>query len=83
MRLIARREYPHNGAQHLITDIEGRRYTVFATNTRGRGWTLPILELRHRQRARAEDLKRPGFVGGSRICEGWRAWQHHGSTALS
>ena len=28
-------------------------------------------------------LKRPGFVGGSRICEGWRAWQHHGSTALS
>lgn len=55
MRLIARREYPHNGAQHLITDIEGRRYTVFATNTRGRGWTLPILELRHRQRARAED----------------------------
>ena len=53
--LIARREYPHNGAQHLITDIEGRRYIVFATNTRGRGWTLPILELRHRQRARAED----------------------------
>ncbi|UCZ92565.1 IS1380 family transposase [Gordonia sp. WA4-43] len=55
MRLIVRREYPHNGAQHLITDIEGRRYTVFATNTRGRGWTLPTLELRHRQRARAED----------------------------
>ncbi|MDH3022748.1 transposase family protein, partial [Gordonia alkanivorans] len=26
-------------------------------------------------------VKRPGFVGGSRICEGWRAWQHHGSTA--
>ena len=31
----------------------------------------------------AAGLKRPGFVGGSRICEGWRAWQHHGSTALS
>ncbi|ACY20482.1 phage tail tape measure protein, TP901 family [Gordonia bronchialis DSM 43247] len=28
-------------------------------------------------------LNRPGFVGGSRTCEGWRAWQHLGSTALS
>ncbi len=55
MRVIARREYPHSGAQLRLTDIEGRRYTVFATNTRGTGWTLPTLELRHRQRARAED----------------------------
>ncbi len=28
-------------------------------------------------------VNRPGFVGGSRTCEGWRVWQHHGSTALS
>ena len=28
-------------------------------------------------------LNRPGSVGGSRPCEGWRAWQHRGSTALS
>ncbi|WP_279627982.1 IS1380 family transposase [Gordonia lacunae] len=55
MRVIARREYPHSGAQLRLTDIEGRRYTVFATNTHGTGWTLPTLELRHRQRARAED----------------------------
>ena len=25
-------------------------------------------------------LNRPGSVGGSRTCEGWRAWQHHAST---
>ena len=31
----------------------------------------------------AHGLNRPGSVGGSRTCEGWRAWQHHGSTALS
>nr|WP_276521985.1 IS1380 family transposase [Gordonia terrae] len=55
MRVIVRREYPHSGAQLRLTDIDGRRYTVFATNTRGTGWTLPTLELRHRQRARAED----------------------------
>ena len=28
----------------------------------------------------AHTLNRPGFVGGSRTCEGWRAWQHHAST---
>jgi hypothetical protein len=35
MRLIARRERPHPGAQLRITDHEGWRITVFATNTRG------------------------------------------------
>lgn len=52
-RIIARREVPHPGAQLRLTDIEGRRITMFATNTRG--GRLADLELRHRMRARAED----------------------------
>ena len=55
MRIIARRERPHPGAQLRLTDHNGWRITCFATNTRGIGWTLPTLEVRHRQRARAED----------------------------
>jgi hypothetical protein len=53
MRIIARRERPHPGAQLRITDHEGWRITMFATNTRGP--RLADLELRHRLRARAED----------------------------
>jgi Transposase DDE domain group 1 len=53
IRLIARRERPHPGAQLRITDHEGWRITVFATNTRG--GRLAELEVRHRLRARAED----------------------------
>jgi hypothetical protein len=53
MRVIARRERPHPGAQLRITDADGMRVTAFATNTtRGQ---LADLELRHRRRARAED----------------------------
>jgi hypothetical protein len=53
MRVIARTERPHPGAQLRITDADGLRVTAFATNsTRGQ---LPHLELRHRRRARAED----------------------------
>lgn len=55
MRGIARRERPHPGAQLRLTDHEGWRITCFATSTRGPGWTLAALEVRHRQRARAED----------------------------
>jgi hypothetical protein len=56
MRVIARRERPHPGAQLLhLTDIDGWRITCFATNTRGPGWTRATLETRHRLRARAED----------------------------
>jgi hypothetical protein len=55
MRVIARRERPHPGAQLRLTDHEGWRITCLATNTRGPGWTLAALEVRHRQRARAED----------------------------
>jgi len=53
MRVIARKERPHPGAQLRLTDIDGHRITAFATNT-ARG-QLPDLELRHRRRARAED----------------------------
>lgn len=53
MRVIARRERPHPGAQLRITDEHGWRITVFATNTTG--GRLADLEVRHRMRARAED----------------------------
>lgn len=53
MRVIARKERPHPGAQLRLTDVDGHRITAFATNTRGA--QLPDLELRHRRRARAED----------------------------
>ncbi len=55
MRVIARRERPHPGAQLRLTDNNGWRITCFATNTTGPGWTLAALEVRHRQRARCED----------------------------
>ena len=53
MRVIARRERLHPGAQLRITDAHGWRITVFATNTTG--GRIADLEVRHRLRARAED----------------------------
>jgi hypothetical protein len=53
MRVIVRKERPHPGAQLRITDIDGHRFTCFATDTRG--GQLADLELRHRRRARCED----------------------------
>jgi DDE family transposase len=53
MRLIARAERPHPGAQLRFTDADGNRLTCFATNTAG--GQLAGLELRHRRRARCED----------------------------
>jgi len=52
MRIIARRERPHPGAQLRITDTDGWRITIFATNQPGR---IADLEVQHRLRARAED----------------------------
>ncbi|MCW2884895.1 MAG: hypothetical protein QOE54_2083 [Streptosporangiaceae bacterium] len=53
MRIIVRRERPHPGAQLRFTDIDGHRFTCFATNTKK---DRPAdLELRHRRRARCED----------------------------
>jgi hypothetical protein len=53
MRVIARKERPHPGAQLRITDLDGHRFTCFATSTRS--GQLADLELRHRRRARCED----------------------------
>lgn len=53
MRVIARKERPHPGAQLTLTDTGGHRVTCFATNDPCPD--LPALEVRHRQRARCED----------------------------
>ncbi len=53
MRVIVRKERPHPGAQLRFTDIDGHRFTCFATNTKH--GQLADLELRHRRRARCED----------------------------
>jgi hypothetical protein len=53
MRVIVRKERPHPGAQLRFTDIDGHRFTCFATSTKG--GQLADLELRHRPRARCED----------------------------
>ena len=53
MRVIVRKERPHPGAQLRFTDIDGHRFTAFATSTKD--GQLADLELRHRRRARCED----------------------------
>lgn len=53
MRVIVRKERPHPGAQLRFTDIDGHRFTCFATSAKG--GQLADLELRHRRRARCED----------------------------
>jgi hypothetical protein len=53
MRVIVRKERPHPGAQLRFTDVDGHRFTAFATDAiKGQ---LAGLELRHRRRARCED----------------------------
>jgi hypothetical protein len=53
MRVIARKERPHPGAQLRFTDLDGHRFTCFATDAKT--GQLADLELRHRRRARCED----------------------------
>jgi hypothetical protein len=54
MRVIARRERPHPGAQlSLFEERDGWRYTALVTNTRL--GVLQWLEARHRAHARVED----------------------------
>jgi hypothetical protein len=65
MLVIVRKERPHPGAQLRFTDIDGHRFTCFATSTKG--GQLADLELRHRRRARCEDRILPR---GSRACRG-------------
>jgi len=65
MRVIARRERPHPGAQlNLIEERDGWRYTCFATDTRTgqHAW----LDARHRAHARVEDRIRCGKDTGLR-----------------
>lgn len=64
MRLIVRKERPHPGAPLRFTDTYGLRLTAFATNTTGA--PIAALELRHRQRARAEDRIRAARATGLR-----------------
>ncbi|MDQ1018926.1 hypothetical protein QFZ43_005482 [Streptomyces afghaniensis] len=64
LRLIVRKERPHPGAQLRFTDADGMRLTCFATNTADEAITA--LELRHRQRARAEDRIRAARATGLR-----------------
>ncbi len=64
-RLIVRRERPHPGAQlSLFDSIEGLRHQVFATDTPRGGWSIQLLELRHRAHARVEDRIRTGKDSG-------------------
>lgn len=74
MRLIVRKERPHPGAQLRFTDADGMRLTCFATNTK----QTPVarLELRHRQRARAEDRIRAARDTGLRNLPLHRAAQN-------
>jgi DDE family transposase len=64
MRVIVRKERPHPGAQLRFTDLDGHRFTCFATGTK-RG-QLADLELRHRRRARCEDRIRAAKDTGLR-----------------
>jgi Transposase DDE domain group 1 len=57
MRVIVRKERPHPGAQLRFTDIDGHRFTCFATDAKH--GQLADLELRHRRRARCEDRMIP------------------------
>lgn len=61
MRLIVRKERPHPGAQLRFTDADGLRLTAFATNA-----PIAAIELRHRQRARAEGRIRAARATGLR-----------------
>jgi Transposase DDE domain group 1 len=64
IRVIVRKERPHPGAQLRFTDIDGHRFTCFATDTKH--GQLANLELRHRRRARCEDRIRAAKDTGLR-----------------
>jgi hypothetical protein len=63
LRIIARREKPHPGAQlSLFEEIDGWRYQLLATNTPDK--TAQFLKARHRPHARVEDNIRTGKQTG-------------------
>lgn len=78
MRIIARREKPHPGAQlSLFEETDGWRYQLLATNTPASN--AQFLEARHRPHARVEDSIRTGKQTGlghlpSHAIEINRAW---------
>lgn len=75
LRLIVRKERPHPGAQLRFIDADGMRLICFATNTAGEA--IAALELRHRQRARAEDRIRAARATGLRNLPLHDAAQNH------
>jgi Transposase DDE domain group 1 len=64
IRMIARREQPHPGAQLTFTDVDGHRYQVFATDLQD--GDIAYLEALYRGRGRAErqicDTKATGLA---------------------
>ena len=63
LRIIARREKPHPGAQlSLFEEIDGWRYQLLATSTPAH--SAQFLEARHRPHARVEDSIRTGKQTG-------------------
>jgi len=66
MQVIVRKERPHPGAQLRFTDLDGHRFTAFATDAK-KG-QLADLELRHRRRARCEDRIRTRRTPGCGTC---------------
>lgn len=66
MRVIARGERPHPGARLRLTDTDGWRNSIRATNTPddGPGTQLADPELRHRARARGGDRIRVPETAG-------------------
>jgi Transposase DDE domain group 1 len=72
MRVIVRKERPHPGAQLRFTDLDGHRFTAFATDAK-RG-QLADLELRHPQAGpvRGPDPLRQGHRAAEPPAQGLR-----------
>jgi hypothetical protein len=60
-RVLVRRERPHPGAQLSFTDADGYRFQAILTDQPGE---IPMLERRHRERARVEDRIRAAKDSG-------------------
>ena len=63
-RINVRKARPHPGAQLRFPDLDGHRFTAFATDAKT--GQLADLELRHRRRARCEDRIRNAKDSGLR-----------------
>ena len=66
MRVIVRKERSHPGAQLRFTDLDGHRFTAFATDARKGQLADP--ELRHRRRVRCEDRSAAPRTPGCGTC---------------